>query len=154
MAYETDMTPSDIRFTHNSISDEFGRGCCRSLAETFQDLLYGDIDIDDLEQITVVYYDYAYWVVSGNRRLYIYQKLEEVGRLTTVPVTVKPINFYKFNKMKTTNNEGMSVRIRSDSHAAYGDTLDEQLDRIVRKWKRQRRRRRRTSSYRYIIYDY
>jgi len=95
MAYEGDMRPSNIRFTQDSISDEFGDSC-KTLVETFRELLYGDLDIDDIEQITVVKYQRQYWVVSGNRRLYIFQKLEEEDCLDTVPVTVKPINIGQF----------------------------------------------------------
>ena len=68
MAY---VCPSDIRFRQNSISDYFRNG--GDLIDVFTDLVNGDLEIDDIDDITCVLWNSEYWVIHGNRRLFLYQ---------------------------------------------------------------------------------
>jgi len=128
------LSPSQIRFTQDSIQDDFGREEGRSLEDTFRELLYGEVTVDEIRRLSVVRHEGAHWVVSGNRRLYLYRKLEALRRITMVSVEVIPINMDRFSQMLTTENNGQSVRIRSDRLRAPGDKLDDRLDKIYRRW--------------------
>lgn len=86
----SNMAPSEIRFTQDSISEQFRSG--QSLENTFRQLLNGQTSVASIGALQVVYYEGKYWVVSGNRRLYLYRKLQEKGRLSTVPVVVTQID--------------------------------------------------------------
>ena len=68
MAY---VYPSDIRFRQSSISDHFRNG--ENLINVFTDLVNGDLEIDDIDDITCVLWNSEYWVIHGNRRLFLYQ---------------------------------------------------------------------------------
>ena len=85
------LPPSEIRFMQNSILDRFGGrdGKVETIEETFKELLYGETAVEDIRHISVVERGGVTWVISGNRRLYIYQKLEKYGRISTIPVNYK-----------------------------------------------------------------
>jgi len=95
MANITNVNPSDILFTQDSISEEFGWDGGETLEETFREILYGEVDVDDISPLTVVKISGEYWVKSGNRRLYVYQKLNQLGRLDTVAVNKTKVNVNK-----------------------------------------------------------
>ena len=92
------VPPRDIRFTQDSISEAFGdRGDQapidpETIEDTFRKLLYGDVSVNSLRKISVVRKDNRMWVVSGNRRLYVFKKLQEHGRISTVPINVVALN--------------------------------------------------------------
>jgi len=83
------LNPFNIRFTQDTISDDFGRNTRESLEETFRDILYDDTSVEDIDPIVVAKINGKYRVLSGNRRLYIYQKLKELNVIHTVPVEVE-----------------------------------------------------------------
>ena len=86
---------SDIYYTQDSISEQFGdrgNGEVETLEKTFKELLYGDVHVGDLRPLSVVLKDGKKWVVSGNRRLYVYKQLNHYGRLEQVTVNSRPIN--------------------------------------------------------------
>ena len=63
--------PCDIRFRQDSISDQFRNG--ENLIDVFTDLVDGDLEVDDIDDITCVLWKNEYWVIHGNRRLFLYQ---------------------------------------------------------------------------------
>ncbi|XP_061186261.1 heat shock 70 kDa protein 12A-like [Saccostrea echinata] len=78
----------------------------------------------------------SYWfprcfVVRGNRRLFLLQKLEELGRLKYVKVIRRSYDEAIFKRQVTTTNMGKSVRTR-------GSSLDQRLDDIWKEYKRQK----------------
>ena len=94
VGYSARLAPSSIRFTQDSISEQFGRDSGETLEETFRQLVYGETSVEaepDLH-LGVVCLDGVYWVISGNRRLYLYRRLEQKGLMDTVPVVVQPVN--------------------------------------------------------------
>ena len=80
------IPPSKIWFTHNLIDKEFDDD--RRLSKTFSKLLQGDIDVDVVPSIEVFHWKGKWKVLDGNRRLYIYQKLEEIGELSEIQAVV------------------------------------------------------------------
>lgn len=108
------ISPSEIRFTQESISNKFKDGE-HTILSTFQDLYLGNLSADDLPLLHVVTDERnKTWVVKGNRRLFVYKKLQEYGKLNTVRVRVKPMVEELFEKMHTTTCDGARVRIRGD----------------------------------------
>ena len=65
------LRPSDIRFTQDSIKQSFTDGT--SLKNTFIALVKGHLTVDQIECIACVKLNGHYWVIHGNRRLYLYQ---------------------------------------------------------------------------------
>jgi len=79
------LDPINIRFTQDSIGGQFTDG--RKLEDTFKELLYGRLSVDEIESIEVINQDSSWWATMGNRRLYIYQKLRRLGIISSIPVT-------------------------------------------------------------------
>lgn len=108
------LSPSSIFYSQDSISGRFCRGGPISI--TFEQLLYNEIGVDDIEPITVIWRWNKWWTLTGNRRLYIYKKLEELGIATDIPVIVGNLNnlhvCHTFNVRFTTTNGGADIRIR------------------------------------------
>ena len=75
------LRPSDIRFTQDSIKQSFTDGT--PLKKTFTDLARGRITLDDIECIACVF-NGDYWVIHGNRRLYLYQVRYNIYRNHTL----------------------------------------------------------------------
>ena len=91
------MRPSEINFTHQFISKQFResrQGSKPMLEKTFEDLLYGRRIINEMPRIVVIKLgekeNKKIWVLQGNRRLYIYKKLEEFGRINLISVYLQP----------------------------------------------------------------
>lgn len=61
----------------------------------------------------VMKYEGEWFVVRGNRRLFLFQELEKRGYLKQVRVQTRNFNPDLFNKQYTSPNRGTSVRIRS-----------------------------------------
>ena len=119
----TEMRPSELRFTHDSIKGNFQDG--HSMDQTLQQIIDGTIAISRMPPLVVMYYQGAWYVVRGNRRLYLYQKLESNDKLQYVKVLQKNFDANLFNKQNTSRNMGRSVRIRGDPN------LEDRLDRII-----------------------
>lgn len=125
------LRPSDIRFAQNSISGEFQDGT--RLDETFVELLRETLTPDRLPPIDVVYKADQWWTVTGNRRLYLYRKLEALHLVNRIKVNQRSMDEYWVRKqlrnLMTTENSGKSVYIRrSYSHIAV------EIDRLEREW--------------------
>lgn len=105
------MYPSEIRFTHDSIQSNFRDG--RSIPDTFRQILMKNIAVESLPLMEVMKYEGEWFVVRGNRRLFLFQELEKRGYLKQVRVQTRNFNPDLFNKQYTFPNRGTSVRIRS-----------------------------------------
>lgn len=114
------MRPSDIHYTQDSISDKFKKRpndiSPVPLEVTFKELLHELLKECDIETIEVVYDEGAWWVIRGNRRLFLYQWLERVNILTEVDVIVRDLNDPKveaeYREKKDTTSGGRSIRCR------------------------------------------
>ncbi|XP_062601389.1 uncharacterized protein LOC134263090 [Saccostrea cucullata] len=106
------MRPSQIRYTHDSIQANFRNGT--PMEETFRQLVFQKIQVDSLPMIEVTQHNGYWYVVRGNRRLFLLKKLERLGRVTTVQMVNKPFDSDVFNRQNTTRNMGLSIRIRGD----------------------------------------
>lgn len=105
------MYPSEIRFTHDSIQSNFRDG--RSIPVTFRQILMKNIAVESLPLMEVMKYEGEWFVVRGNRRLFLFQELEKRSYLKQVRVQTRNFNPDLFNKQYTSPNRGKSVRIRS-----------------------------------------
>ena len=88
------LRPSDIRFTQDSIGSRFTDGSY--ISNTFHDLLFGLKSTDDIDDIEVVQQDGVWWAITGNRRLYVYRRLQDLGVVTTIPVRVRSLSEHGF----------------------------------------------------------
>lgn len=105
------MYPSEIRFTHDSIQSNFRDG--RSIPDTFRQILMKNVAVESLPLMEVMKYEGEWFVVRGNRRLFLFQELEKRSYLKQVRVQTRNFNPDLFNKQYTSPNRGTSVRIRS-----------------------------------------
>ena len=125
------LRPSEVRFTQDSIAGRFQDG--RYLSLTFEQLLDGVITTDDIEDMEVVYTDENWWALTGNRRLYIYRRLQELGVISTVSVRVKSLNergvANRFNNRHTTENDGKDIVCRQPQ-------AERIMNGMVEKWRR------------------
>ncbi|XP_069105229.1 uncharacterized protein [Argopecten irradians] len=140
-----EMRPSQLRFTHDSVSYKFRNGV--SLDETFRQILNDELDIHGIDCLAAMQYNGEWMVVRGNRRLYLYKKLEEVGKLTVVEVDKQYFQSQLFYRQFTSKNMGISLRIRGCSD------IENKLNQIANEWRNHqtqsrssRRRRRRSKS--------
>lgn len=102
------LVPTCIRFTHDSISPRFS--CGRLVEDTFQELLTGRTLPRAIPRLTVVWHKEAWFAYCGNRRLFVFQRLEQLGALASIEVdrsTNKMLQPWKL----TTTNDGTSVRV-------------------------------------------
>lgn len=142
-SFETlSVAPSNVCFLQDSISEKFGEhaggggfdGETHTIEGTFKDLLYGVTDISSIRPISVVRNGGKMWAVSGNRRLYVYRKLQEYRRISKITVQVKPIDAPRFNQMNTTKNGGQSIYIRQDRKRGHYDKMEQRLKNIYSEW--------------------
>ncbi|XP_006812496.2 uncharacterized protein LOC102803631 [Saccoglossus kowalevskii] len=122
------LKPSEIYFLHDSIKGQFRDG--RHLLDTFKELLYKRISPSQIEKIVVYSANSKWRVYAGNRRLYIYKKLEVLGVVEYITAwKVLTLNPYTLRKRDTTKNGGASVRIRNDP------LFEGKITWIVEEWK-------------------
>lgn len=119
------LRPSQIRFGQDSIAGRFT--CGIPIWQTFEEIINGKITPDNIPKMEVAYVDGSWWASSGNRRLYIYKKLEELNVISTIPV------FYWSNYRHnfTTDCEGRQIRCRQPIANA-------KIEEIINKWKNNR----------------
>lgn len=73
------LKPSEIRFTKNLLPSKFDNGI--PLAETFTQIKNGEILLEDIPLIEVVFYPEKWeWYTLNNRRLWVLQELEKIGK--------------------------------------------------------------------------
>lgn len=127
------LRPRDIRFTQDSIGSRFTDG--RYLSDTFEELLNRRISVDQLEWIEVVEERSLYWALTGNRRLYLYRKLEDLGEVNTIPVREMSLSDYgvmrRFDNRNTTSCDGLDIELRQPQAERY-------INRAVQRWKTSR----------------
>lgn len=81
------IRPSEITFSQDSIGKKFTDG--NSLDDTLEKLLSGDCKVEEIEKIKITWHAHPekspgiarWWTYTGNRRLSLYQTLEEQGHL-------------------------------------------------------------------------
>lgn len=123
------MKPSDIRFSQDSVAPTFSDG--RSLISTLEELLAKTITPETIEYITILWHYTHYYALTGNRRLFLYKRLEVKGLLDDIPVVIVT-NYYstqmQFSRRFTTKNGGQSIRVRRNPglHYAVDDLIDRQ----------------------------
>lgn len=76
--------PSEIRFSQDSIKNHWKDNSCQ-IGETLDQLLKGEIIVDDIEKITVNIKNGNLYS-ADNRRLWVFQKLEKLGKCDTIAV--------------------------------------------------------------------
>lgn len=107
------LKPSEIRFSQDSVGNTFGGYTShpfRCIGQTLDDILSGRCEVDSIPRISVMKRD-GQWFTADNRRLWVFQQAEKRGKIEEIYVSV---TFYiSFNKF-TTENNGMSVRVRGD----------------------------------------
>ncbi|VDI59739.1 Hypothetical predicted protein [Mytilus galloprovincialis] len=108
----TEMRPSELRFTQDSVSCNFQDG--HSMDETLRMVLNGSIPISRIPPLVVMNFEGSWYVVRGNRRLYLYQLLERNGKLQFVKVIQQNFDNNVFKKQFTSKNNGRSIRLRGD----------------------------------------
>lgn len=133
------LKPSEVRYTHDQITAHFTDG--RSLLSTFVALLYGKIeiklggvDVPPVEVMQTSEYENGkegklWYVVNGNRRLYVFRRLEKCGALTTMQVIARKYDSIEMDKHFLTRNKGRSVSITNDS------TINAKFSKEVKRWK-------------------
>lgn len=92
--------------------------------------------MSDLETIQVVYDEGVWWAITGNRRLYLFKKLEEVRKKilniqVTITVEVKDLSDRKvmvdYRKKKDTESDGESIICRRGK-------LEDKLTEIIKEY--------------------
>ncbi|XP_033745140.1 uncharacterized protein LOC117330766 [Pecten maximus] len=121
------LRPNKIRFCQDSISSVFDKNsehAYERIGETLDDLLRGDCDILDIPPITVVDVD-GDWYTTDNRRLWVFQKLEDLGHCKKIPVIEDDyIPPWKF----TTVNDGLTTYVRGNPGGDLWKSLDDDSD--------------------------
>ncbi|XP_064615340.1 uncharacterized protein LOC135479445 [Liolophura sinensis] len=125
------MWPSQILFTHDSISPNFQDGRC--LTETYDDIVYKRLDPStrSIHPLVVTYHNGKWWVIRGNRRLYLYKDLEKRRFVREVLVTTELFDEALYNRQFSSRTHGASARVRG------APNFDRELDRIIQKWNRE-----------------
>lgn len=115
--------PLEIRFTHDSIQSNFSDGY--SIPETFRQILWKKITAEDLPLIEVMKYEGSWFVVQGNRRLFLFQELQKRCILSKVKVQPRKFDPITFKEQYKSSNKGKNTLIRDFRHHAMKQELDE-----------------------------
>ncbi|KAL4219824.1 hypothetical protein ACF0H5_020236 [Mactra antiquata] len=133
------LKPSEVRYTHDQVTAHFHDG--RSMISTFIALLYGKVEIrlggNDVPPIEVMQTDEIengrdgkiWYVVNGNRRLYVFRRLERCGALTTMQVIARKYDAIEMDKHFLTRNHGRTISITNDA------TISAKFSKEVNRWK-------------------
>jgi hypothetical protein len=85
------LSPSSIRFSQDSIGRKFT--CGTAITEMFRQVVTGEKSVNDIERISVFRDRNLYWIYRGNRRLYVFKKLEMHGFIKSILVKAVPSPF-------------------------------------------------------------
>lgn len=126
------LLPSDILYSQDSINSRFTDGT--TLEQTYRQLLYQEVTESDIEPIEVVKDERGrWWVVSGNRRLFLYKILYRFHLIHEITVKVKADVLQQRNPEKfTTDTEGTSVRVRKHPE------LEKKLEKLSKQFRDER----------------
>ncbi|XP_045204469.1 uncharacterized protein LOC123557205 [Mercenaria mercenaria] len=105
------LRPSKIRYSQDSISNTFDIRSdhpCIRIGETLDELCDGITDIDEIPTISVAEIG-GKWFTADNRRLWVFRKLEELGKCRKIPVD--EVDDIPSSKM-TTENRGVDIEVR------------------------------------------
>lgn len=111
------LAPSEIRYSQDSIRNKFTQYPHQDIyiGQTLDDLLLGDIRVRDIRTIRVME-KRERWYSADNRRLWVFKKLEKLGKCDEIKV----VEIYSIPDEKfTTENRGRSVDIRGDPGGYY-----------------------------------
>lgn len=112
------LRPSEIRYSTRSIESYFSSGT--PLPQVFAHLISGSLKVMDLPRIEVYSTDERWWTLDGNRRLFLYRKLENAGVVETIHVRKSCIIPELFHRDFTPGWVGMKVFCRQDSGIETG----------------------------------
>lgn len=133
------LKPSEVRYTHDQITAHFTDG--RSMISTFIAMLYGKVEIrlggNDVPPIEVMQTEEMengreskiWYVVNGNRRLYVFRRLEKCGAMTTMQVIARKYDSIEMDKHFLTRNKGRTISVTNDA------TLSAKFSKEVNRWK-------------------
>ena len=129
------IKPSEIRYTHDQITTHFTDG--RTMLSTFVGILYGKIGIKfgnkDVPPIEVMQteekHQNVWYVVNGNRRLYVFKKLQKCGAITNMQVVARKYDSLEMDKQFLTRTQGRTISVVNDS------ALNSKMAAEVRRWK-------------------
>ena len=130
------ICPSELRYTQNSIKHSFSNGVNleNSLWRLLRNVNEVQSRIENVPKMRVVEYETGvYYVVSGNRRLYLFQKMESAGIIKDVEVIAVPIDTTRFARQHTTACEGKYVKVRGCRN------MDARLSHVVQKYEQKKR---------------
>lgn len=118
------LRPSEIRYSQDTISHKFSNGT--PLTSTFARLISGKEKVTDLPALKCVS-RYGKWYSGprGNRRLFLYKKLEEAGVITTINV----LRYRNDAKDFTITGSGLTVRCEEPS-------TESKINEIISQWRR------------------
>ena len=85
--------PSELHFSQDSIACVFRN--ITDILQTFRKLVNGSLCPDDIEPIQAKMHNGKLTVFEGNRRLFLYKKLESAGLIEDVQVNTFPRCKYK-----------------------------------------------------------
>ena len=119
------MQPLGIRYSQDSIGCKFGhytRHPNRPIGETLDDILLGRTFVQNIPIISVMIIHGLYFT-SDNRRLWVFQKLQELGVCCEIPVNLlEDITRVRPEKF-TTRNGGLSASVRGSPGGSYWLTI-------------------------------
>ncbi|XP_052784741.1 uncharacterized protein LOC128220405 [Mya arenaria] len=133
------LKPSEVRYTHDQIPAHFQDG--RSMISSFIALLYGRVEIrlggKDIPPIEVMQTEEMesgrsgklWYVVNGNRRLFVFRRLEKCGALSTMQVVTRKYDAIEMDKHFLTRNHGRAISITNDAG------ISAKIAKEVAKWK-------------------
>ena len=102
------LKPSEIFYSQDSISNKFNNG--DTIDSTLNECRYNSFKVALIPNIRVCQKN-GRWYTLDNRRLWIFKRLEEEGRITDIEVDTVSSGLLTAEKF-TTKNGGVSVRIR------------------------------------------
>ncbi|XP_077967115.1 uncharacterized protein LOC144420995 [Styela clava] len=105
------VRPSDVRYTQDSILPYFQNG--DTIQDVARKILQRELNFDDIPLIKIIEMNNKFWSLD-NRRLHLLKFLENHNFLKLVKVRL--VDKSRLPKEKfTTNNDGISIRIRRGS---------------------------------------
>ena len=108
-----ELTPSEIRYSQDSISNKFGDSTHHAgqyIGETLDEIVRNPDTADRIPNISVFNKD-GTWITLDNRRLWVFKKAEELGIVCFIEVSVKHRIYYG----KFTTSDGRYVRVRGNN---------------------------------------
>jgi len=119
----------EIGWSHDCIKHRFRRNK-KTIFQTLYDLLYGRTKLSNFPEIHVVKGEEKYYVVSGNRRLWVFKQYKKYLKALRLNIFVSlKKDGPHFNDKFTTQNDGSSVRIVANNGSIRTFTPEPHLSR-------------------------